>query len=385
MKRLLFILLLCVAFVSPKARADNYQLDSLGIKDDLSLLLYGVDFSGCRYNIGLDVYSNPSDDPAGLYWKLGEVEATLVTKNVMNQTDIPYVTVNPDPSGRQKLDIYYPEGATNTKVVIFVPGGAWATGDKSGYSELADTLVRYYGFTVVVINYRLSSDDAGSAVHPDHVNDVASAFAWVKSNISQYGGDPGKVFLFGQSAGAHLASLLATNSKYLPKGYSFSDIAGVIAMSGAYELEDLMKYPNNPLGLDENEVLMYKKIVFYAFGTYNNETVLNDGSPQEHITTSIPPFLVLFAEDDMPGFPGEALNFVDAIRDLLPNEPQRAEIRFVSRADISEQAWSVAADMASRQEVMSDYVGHYAEVTTINQNEYNGRITRLIAEFVNSH
>jgi len=231
--------LLCVVLAWFSCEAREYPIESLEIKDDLSLNLRGVDFSGSRYDIDLDQFYLASD-PTWLYWKLGEVEATFLIKEVANQTDIQYVTVNPDPSGRQKLDVYYPEGTQNSKVIMFVPGGAWRQGDKSLYTELATTFVRYYGFTVVVINYRLSDSSAGNAVFPDHIEDVSDAFVWVKKNISTYNGDPGQVFLFGQSAGAHLVSLLATNSDYLPKGYSFSNIKGVISMSGVYNLMDLV-------------------------------------------------------------------------------------------------------------------------------------------------
>ncbi len=366
------------------ALAEEYSLKSLEIKDDLSLVLHEVDFSGSRYSIHLDIFQEASD-PSGLYWKLGDIDTDFLTREVKSEFDIPYVTSGADPSGRQKLDVYYSTDNSNARVILFVPGGGWQQGDKSSYTELATTFVKYYGFTVVVTNYRLSNSSDGDAVHPDHVNDVASAFAWVKQNVSRYGGDPSKVFLFGQSAGAHLVSLLATNQKYLPQGYTQASISGVISMSGVYELSDLVAYPNNPLGLTEKEVVMYKKLVLNAFGTYSDETVLNDGSPQEHITTSLPHFLVLFAEDDMPGFPQEALNFVDEIRNVLPNDPDRAVIRFVSRADISEESWDAAATMASSSEAMADYVGHYAEVFTINQHEYNGRITSMVADFVNSH
>jgi hypothetical protein len=54
-------------------------------------------------------------------------------------------------------------------------------------------------------------------------------------------------------------------------------------------------------------------------------------------------------------------------------------------ADISSQSWSVASDMAAQQQATAEYVGHYAEVVTINQNEYNGRVARMIGDFVNSH
>lgn len=51
--------------------------------------------------------------------------------------------------------------------------------------------------------------------HPAHIQDVAAAFAWVKRNIRQHGGDSDRVIVIGHSAGAYLAALLATDSRYL--------------------------------------------------------------------------------------------------------------------------------------------------------------------------
>jgi len=130
---------------------------------------------------------------------------------------------------------------------------------------------------------------------------------------------------------------------------------------------------------------MYKKMVFDAFGTYTNETVLESGSPDQHLHTSLPPFLVFFAEDDMPGFPLEALNFVESIREVFPDDPSRVALEFVSREDISEKSWNAASEMASQQQAIAKCVGHYAEVATINQKEYSNRITKAIASFINAH
>jgi acetyl esterase/lipase len=70
--------------------------------------------------------------------------------------------------------------------------------------------------------------------HPAQVEDVAAAFAWVVRNISQYGGDPSRIYLSGHSAGAHLAALLALDEKYLKKiDISRTAIRAVIACAPA--------------------------------------------------------------------------------------------------------------------------------------------------------
>jgi hypothetical protein len=78
--------------------------------------------------------------------------------------------------------------------------------------------------------------------HPDHIEDVACAFKWVKDNISNYGGDPESIFLMGHSAGGQLISLLALEPKYLlHHNISYDCIKGVIGLSGVYNFDRLHK------------------------------------------------------------------------------------------------------------------------------------------------
>ena len=69
---------------------------------------------------------------------------------------------------------------------------------------------------MVSVNYRLTVPGTpGSAIFPDHYEDVAASVAWVHSNISDYGGDPTRIALFGHSAGADIVSNVITNPTYL--------------------------------------------------------------------------------------------------------------------------------------------------------------------------
>jgi len=113
---------------------------------------------------------------------------------------------------KHKLDLYVPKGKKDFPVVFFVHGGAWRHGDKSWlgvYSTLGLAWARH-GVGTVVINYRLSP----AVTHPEHIKDVARAFAWVHKNIRQYGGRPDEIFVTGHSAGGGVS---VTNS-VLPSG-----------------------------------------------------------------------------------------------------------------------------------------------------------------------
>jgi len=176
-----------------------------------------------------------------------------------------------DKHERQKLDLYIPHKAKNAKVLIFVHGGSWRNGDKSGYAHIGNTFSAK-GHLTVTINYRLSPNP-----WPAHIEDVALAFAWVKKNIAELGGDPSKIFLMGHSAGAHLVTLLVSNEKYIKAhGYSSKDVAGVIPISGAYTPDVLQK----------------------MFWVFKSPEVIADASPSLHVHEGMPPFFMLYAEGD---------------------------------------------------------------------------------------
>jgi acetyl esterase/lipase len=82
----------------------------------------------------------------------------------------------------------------------------------------------------VNITYRL----APQAPWPAGAEDVAAAVRWVADNIAGHGGDAGRVFLMGHSAGAtHVASYVAFAQFHGPRG---AGLAGAIMTSGVYDL-----------------------------------------------------------------------------------------------------------------------------------------------------
>src|SRR5262245_61986270 len=79
------------------------------------------------------------------------------------------------------------------------------------------------------------------------VQDCARAFAWLRAHVAEYGGDPERLFVSGQSAGGHLAALLALDPQYL-RALEVPDgtIRGAIPISGVYTIPAL---PANTRGL----------------------------------------------------------------------------------------------------------------------------------------
>lgn len=282
--------------------------------------------------------------------------------------NIAYAPPPVEGGGKHLLDIYHPRGKTGNKVVLFIHGGAWKQGDKNIYLELGNTLAGYYGFTTVTASYELSADP-WHAIHPGHVEDVAAAAAWVVENIAGYGGDPEKLFIFGQSAGGHLVSLLATDGSYLARhGLTPSILRAVISMSGVYDVHDLVQFPLNPLGLSAVDVLGYKTLCQNTFGSWD-QSVLDAASPASSVNPEQPPFFLIHAWEDLPGFSQEAIDFHQQIQNV---------------PGLSVQIYQLLEKEIPPEVLSLDLGGHYEEIYAINTRNWNSVSSRLIADYINS-
>jgi acetyl esterase/lipase len=123
--------------------------------------------------------------------------------------------------------------------------------------------------------------------------------AWVHKNAATYNLDRSRIVTVGLSAGAHLVSLLALDTRYLEQaGVSPAAIKGVIAVSGIYDL------PNWP------EAGRFPTYTEEAFGTTRD--ALWNASPLKYLNASAPPFLVTYADKDMYLMPEQAHLFYNA-------------------------------------------------------------------------
>lgn len=119
------------------------------------------------------------------------------------------------------LNVWTP-GTDNSKraVMVWIHGGAFTHGSGSTLVNPGRTLPARGGIVMVTINYRLGAlgflhlNNVTNGDIPSTGNeallDQIAALRWVKENISQFGGDPDNVTVFGESAGAEsIGALLA--------------------------------------------------------------------------------------------------------------------------------------------------------------------------------
>jgi acetyl esterase/lipase len=129
------------------------------------------------------------------------------------------------------LDVHAPKGGAGRPVVVFFYGGGWDSGARSDYRWVGAALAAK-GYVVVTPDYRLHPH----ARWPDFLEDCAKAVRWAHDNVERFGGDPGRMVLMGQSAGAYNAAMLAIDRRWLgAEGLKPEGLRGWIGLSGPYD------------------------------------------------------------------------------------------------------------------------------------------------------
>ncbi len=104
-------------------------------------------------------------------------------------------------------DVYRPksgEGDGKLPIVLMIHGGGWVAGDKWNLADHARELTQH-GFIAVSINYRL----APKSQWPAQIDDCRAAVQWIAREAEAWNGDLDRLAVWGYSAGAQLAALLA--------------------------------------------------------------------------------------------------------------------------------------------------------------------------------
>ena len=136
------------------------------------------------------------------------------------------------PNPQETLDVF--PGAPDGPVQLYVHGGYWRANDKADASVIAEPLVAK-GATAVLINYDLCPQATVAQI----VQEVRRAVAWTYRNIRRHGGDPNRLFISGNSAGAHLCAMALAHD-WTAEGLPADVVKGAAALTGIYDLEPVL-------------------------------------------------------------------------------------------------------------------------------------------------
>jgi cation diffusion facilitator CzcD-associated flavoprotein CzcO/acetyl esterase/lipase len=105
--------------------------------------------------------------------------------------------------------IYVPDREGPMPVVVFYHGGGWIAGSLDLADAPCRQLADQLGAIVVSAHYRLAPEHP----FPAATDDTYAALCWVREHIGAYGGDPNRIIVMGESAGANLAAVAAIRAR----------------------------------------------------------------------------------------------------------------------------------------------------------------------------
>lgn len=179
-----------------------------------------------------------------------------------------------------KYDVYSPKGAKKLPLIVIIHGGGWAANTEDIMRGMARELTRDGKYVVCSIDYRWREKLDGDAVDntmTDLIGDVYGAIAHIMEHAAEYGGDPKKIALTGDSAGGHLSAAAANmpdkigaggfgitpgvfefKPTYMPKGKTIEQVrsemmAAIRAAApsyGVFSAELLQRFAGGPDGND---------------------------------------------------------------------------------------------------------------------------------------
>jgi len=184
------------------------------------------------------------------------------------------------------LNVFSPKGAKDLPVLIFIHGGSWNSGNKEIYDFLGSRMARKSVVTVI-IDYPLAPANQIQSMELAAVQ----AVIWTNNHISNYGGDPGQIFISGHSAGGHLAALLATKESNFLNSEIDNPLKGAILIDPAGL--DMHWFLQETKGTDE------EKKYLGAFTA--DPEVWKEASPIYFLEGKNMPILIMEGENTYPG------------------------------------------------------------------------------------
>ena len=219
----------------------------------------------------------------------GQASAPVVTR-----TDVIYGRVE---GSALLANLAYPDGPGLRPALLSVHGGRWRAGNRTDASSIKVGQWAEFGFVAMSIDYRL----VGGSPAPAPYVDLRCAIRWLHAHAGDYGIDPERVYLIGQSSGGHMVSLAATlgDGSY-PKAGGWdaapNHIRAAISVAGAYDLNTL-SWGN-----------------LWTPVSGNVEDARRLASPMTHVTASTKPLLIIHSDDDRSVPVQQAVDFVEKLK-----------------------------------------------------------------------
>ncbi|MCF3649846.1 alpha/beta hydrolase [Synoicihabitans lomoniglobus] len=191
------------------------------------------------------------------------------------------------------LDLYRPTDDI-VGVIIWVHGGAWRGGDRTGVDLKGMT---QHGWAVASVDYRLSGD----ARFPAQIHDIKAAIRYLRAHADELNLPPTPFVIAGSSAGGHLAALVGvSNQSAVLEGNvgddleTSSEVQAIVDLYGASNLLTILPQ-STPHGLNVRKPALD---LFIGGQPENVPEMAKLASPVYHVDARDPPLYLSHGDQD---------------------------------------------------------------------------------------
>ncbi|MDQ8203482.1 alpha/beta hydrolase [Pelagicoccus sp. SDUM812003] len=165
------------------------------------------------------------------------IGASFIKKSEVDHIDVTHNITYAQP-GKKPLnyDVFSPKKAKNLPVIVIIHGGGWTTNNEDVMRGLARELTRDSKFVVASIDYRWAGKADGDATLTTMysiIEDCYGAIAHIMEHAADYGGDPTRIGVTGDSAGGHLSASISLMIERIGDG-GFGEQDGVFEFEPTY-------------------------------------------------------------------------------------------------------------------------------------------------------
>lgn len=241
-----------------------------------------------------------------------------------------------------RMSLLVPRTSAPKPAVVYFPGGGFTSADFEKFIEMRYALARA-GFVVAAAEYRVVPTK-----FPAPVEDGKAAVRFLRAHAAEYGIDPERIGVLGDSAGGYLVQMLGATSgeKGWDRGDWLDQSSSVQAVASLYGISDLLSIGK---GLGEARESVHRSpavteaLLLHgpAFDVNPGKSIFADpqkareASPIGHIDGSEPPFLLLHGSADTLVSPEQSAELFRLLRERKVD----VEYRLYEGADHGGLVW----------------------------------------------
>ncbi len=210
-----------------------------------------------------------------------------------------------EPTGFRPLSLdLHRAPSAGAPVVVFVHGGGWRLGSRRTMcptmpGDLPFRRIVAAGLNVASVDYRLS----GEAHFPAQVEDVCAALDWIRTQADEWGVDASRIVLWGESAGATIASLVALSDDADTR-------AGIRGVVDWYGPTDLVAVAEGQDALDDPSL---REAGWLGHAVGADLSRAREASPLSHVRAGAVPFHIAHGTADRAVPAAQSVTFAQAL------------------------------------------------------------------------